>query len=198
MNPCTPALRRLMPNAAWRTFLRANPSWHAPVLAVVACAGVAGAPLPARPAPTAMPWIEAPGWVRHTDTMPGYGSGLNGWGTLPGLSAGSLYTSQPLYPTLPVVNTMSEWANLVPREKARVRLALPDYGQQGDNADLPAPLLSGSDTSPVSVPEPATVALVLMGLATIACLRANGNRNRADTLPGCTTSTMETTHARLF
>ena len=150
LSPCIPALRRLMPNAAWRTFLRANPSWHAPVLALVACAGVAGAPLPAGPARDALPWIGAPGWVRHTDTMPGYGSQTNGWGTLPGLSAGSLYTSQPPYLSAPVVNTSAEWANLVLRQKARERLALP-------NDEI--------DTSPVSVPEPATVALLALGIA---------------------------------
>ena len=153
MNPCMLVLRRLMPNAGWLRFLAGHPGWvpvHHTVLAFVACAGVAGAPLPARPAPAAMPWIGAPGWVQHANTMPGYGSGLNGWGTLPGLSAGSPYTSQPLYPTLPVVNTMSEWANLVPREKARVRLALPS---------------DEIDASPVSVPEPATVALLALGIA---------------------------------
>ena len=163
MNPCLPVLRRLMPNAAWRAFLRANPSWHAPVLAAVACAGVAGAPLPAGPARPALPMIGAPGWVRHTNTMPGYGPQTNGWGVFLGLSAGSPYTSQPPYPTAPTVNTLSEWANPAPRQRLRVRLALPD-GQQGDNADLPAPLLSGSDASPVSVPEPATVALLALGI----------------------------------
>ena len=154
MNPCIPALRHAPHHTAatlraWGAWARLHPSWHAPVLAAVACAGVAGAPLPAGPARAALPWIGAPGWVRHTNTMPGYGSGLNGWGTLPGLSAGSLYTSQPLYLSAPVVNTSAEWANLVPREKARVRLALPS---------------DEIDASPVSVPEPATVALLTLGI----------------------------------
>ena len=169
MNPCIPALRHAPHHTAatlraWGAWARLHPSWHAPVLAAVACAGVAGAPLPARPAPTAMPWIGAPGWVRHTDTMPGYGSGLNGWGVLLGLSAGSPHTSRPPYLPVPVQNTSAEWANLAPQQRKRERLALPD-GQQGDNADLPAPLLSGSDASPVSVPEPATVALLALGIA---------------------------------
>ena len=162
MNPCIPVLRRLMPNAAWRAFLRANPSWHAPVLAAVACAGVAGAPLPARPAPAALPWIEAPGWVQHTNTMPGFGPQTNGWGVFLGLSAGSPHTSQPPYLPVPVENTSAEWANLAPQQRKRERLALPDDGQQGGHAVGAAPLLS--DTSPVSVPEPATMALLALGI----------------------------------
>ena len=154
MNPCWLVLRHATHRTAatlraWGAWARLHPSWHAPVLALVACAGVAGAPLPAGPAPTAMPWIGAPGWVRHTNTMPGYGPQTNGWGTLPGLSAGSLYTSQPLYLSAPVVNTPAEWANLVLRQKARERLALPS---------------NEIDTSPVSVPEPATVALLALGI----------------------------------
>ena len=167
MNPCMPVLRRLMPNAGWLRFLAGHPGWvpvHHTALALVACAGVAGAPLPARPARAALPWIGVPGWVQHANTMPGYGPQTNGWGVFLGLSAGSPYTSQPPYPTAPTVNTLSEWANLAPRQRLRERLALPDDGQQGDNADLPAPLLSGSDTSPVSVPEPATVALLALGI----------------------------------
>ena len=169
MNPCMPVLRRLMPDAGWLRFLAGHPGWvpvHHTALALVACAGVAGAPLPAGPARTALPWIGAPGWVRHTNTMPGYGSGLNGWGTLPGLSAGSPYTSQPPYLTAPKVNTLSAWANLAPRQKLRERLALPDDGQRDNRApDLPARLLSVPDASPVSVPEPATVALLALGIA---------------------------------
>lgn len=65
MVPCTPtAISAVHHTAAtlraWGARAAAHPAWHAPVLAAVACAGLAGAPLPA-------------GLVRHESTQPGLG-----------------------------------------------------------------------------------------------------------------------------
>ena len=148
MNPCIPVLRHGTHHTAatlraWGAWARLHPSWHAPVLAAVACAGVAGAPLPARPAPTALPWIGAPGWVRHTNTMPGYG--LAGYEFLgnQGLDRGAVMRAG----------------------QADASIRGEPVGQPGGAAAVGGnPTVTFAPPAPIDVPEPATVALLALGI----------------------------------
>ena len=142
MNPCISVLRRLMPDTAWRTFLRANPSWHAPVLAAVACAGVAGAPLPAGPSRAALPWIGASGWVQH---------GANEYpsGGLP----------SPLSASIAPGGLLGGGGAALFETAQTARRLEPALLAVGGN-----PTVTFAPTAPIDVPEPATVALLALGI----------------------------------
>ena len=157
-HPCLPLIRRLMPNAAWRTWLRLHPSWHAPVLAAVACAGVAGASLPSGPVRTPLPWIGAPGWVQHSDMQPGYG--LAGYGVphLPGLTFSGLAGAAGASPvgSSPMLAEGS---------------AGPAVGGYPTPAYAPRLLPSYARPDAVAVPEPHGLAVLAVAMAAVGLMR---------------------------
>ena len=155
--PCLPTPRRLMPDAAWLRFLGTHANWHAPLLAAVACAGAAGAPLSAGPNRTAdfvrfrplsdLPWIGAPGWVRHAQP-----------GVIP-----AAYE----FPALGFAGSSTDLGGAARRLGAHVAPSALVAGSGhllGNTEQLTA---LASPAAPQPVPEPSALACVLVGIVAV-------------------------------
>ena len=173
--PCLPVAHHTAATLRrWALWRAANPSWHAPFLAAVACAGLSGAPLPAGPvrhgswaepgkfgsvaatAPwqagssaAALPWIGAPGWVRHgTNEYPS--------GRAMGPPFASIAPGGPL---------AGGGAALLLEQAAQtadqIKPSPPAVGGYPTLASLAAP------DAPQPVPEPSALACVLVGIVAV-------------------------------